>query len=182
MQPPQPSHAAHVDRRTCAHRACPPAPLAAEGAKQAAKIGAAVVGAGLGAFITKQLAAKRQSAAIIELSNLLVRSLVGRLLLQLGAVTWRCACMRTSRASTARQGIAPLRSTCVCAGVSGQPHPADPRHGGSSGGQVRLLPAHYLPGGGAALLVWGGAASAVQQSSAGAADGRLTSEQPCFRC
>ena len=45
----------------------------AEGAREAAKIGAAVVGAGLGAFLTKQLAAKRQSAAIIELSNLLVR-------------------------------------------------------------------------------------------------------------
>ena len=31
-------------------------------------------------------------------------------------------------------------------------------------------------------FVWGGAASAVQQSSAGAADGRLVSEQPCCRC
>ena len=54
-------------------RRSPLAPLAAEGVKQAAKIGAAVVGAGIGAFLTKQLAAKRQSAAIIELSNLLVR-------------------------------------------------------------------------------------------------------------
>ena len=80
MQPPQPSCATHMDRRTCARCACPLAPLAAEGAKQAAKIGAAVVGAGLGAFITKQLAAKRQSAAIIELSNLLVGSLVLRVL------------------------------------------------------------------------------------------------------
>lgn len=51
----------------------PSAHSAAEGVKQAAKIGAAVVGAGIGAFLTKQLAAKRQSAAIIELSNLLVR-------------------------------------------------------------------------------------------------------------
>lgn len=46
---------------------------AAEGLKQAAKLGAAAAGAALGAFLTKQLSAKRQSAAIIELSNILVQ-------------------------------------------------------------------------------------------------------------
>lgn len=40
--------------------------------RQAARVGAAAAGAALGAVLTKQLAAKRQSAAIIELSNLLV--------------------------------------------------------------------------------------------------------------
>ena len=44
----------------------------AEGLKQAAKYGAAAVGAGLGAYLTTLLKAKRQSAAIIELANLLV--------------------------------------------------------------------------------------------------------------
>ncbi|PSC73353.1 chloroplastic isoform X2 [Micractinium conductrix] len=46
--------------------------LAPEGVKQAAKYGGAVVGAALGAFLTTQLKAKRESAAIIELANLLV--------------------------------------------------------------------------------------------------------------
>lgn len=44
----------------------------AEGLKQAAKYASAAVGAALGAFATKHLASVRQSAAIIELSNLLV--------------------------------------------------------------------------------------------------------------
>lgn len=75
--------------------------------------------------------------------------------LQLGTVSWHCACLGISRASTARRRVAPVRSACVSTGVSGQPHPADPRHGGGSGGQVWLLPARYLPGGGAELLCLG---------------------------
>ncbi|EFN52285.1 hypothetical protein CHLNCDRAFT_139027 [Chlorella variabilis] len=46
--------------------------VAPEGVRQAARVVAGAAGAALGAFLTAQLKAKRQSAAIIELSNLLV--------------------------------------------------------------------------------------------------------------
>ena len=120
--------------------------LAAEGAKQAAKIGAAVVGAGIGAFVTKQLAAKRQSVAIIELSNVLVRfSPNFRSGMIEGIMWWQplptcqmlaqhmlagCAIISLALADQHKQAPcrAPLRP--ACAGVAGQPHAADSRHGG----------------------------------------------------
>jgi hypothetical protein len=46
--------------------------VVAESARQAARYAAGAAGAALGAFLTVQLRSKRQSAAIIELSNLLV--------------------------------------------------------------------------------------------------------------
>ena len=49
-----------------------PCAATAEGLRQAAKYGAAAAGAALGAYLTTLIKAKRQSAAIIELANLLV--------------------------------------------------------------------------------------------------------------